>query len=151
MSTWTQQQALQACRELEPIIAPMGMHVGLTGGCLYKDGARKDMDVILYRHHGAELATFDQFCATLAAERIAVIAVHHNVVKCQWQRWPVLQGSLGGVDFILRAVSWPETEACPEGSSDSPKAGTDPDLARDEAIEQLRVDAMFAPLEDLGL
>ena len=149
MSTWTQEQALRACAELEPIIASMGMHIGLTGGCLYKSGPRKDMDIILYRHHGAELASFDNFCVTLEAHHLPVVAVHHNVIKCQWQRGTDVHGWAPGVDFILRAVSWPETEACPEGSSDTPRKEKDPDDAKDEAEDNKRLDAMFGVPGDL--
>lgn len=33
---------------IESIAAQHGMHVGLTGGQLYKDGPRKDIDFVLY-------------------------------------------------------------------------------------------------------
>lgn len=143
MNTWTQERALAGCRELEPIIASMGMHIGLTGGCLYKHGPRKDMDIILYRHHGAELPTFEHFCNALEHQHIPVRAVHHNVIKCEWMRSTDVHGWTGGVDFILRGgVSWPETEACPEGSSDTPTKGKDADDAKDEDEDNRRLDAL---------
>ena len=37
-------------RLVEVIVAPLGGHVALTGGCLYKDGPRKDLDLVIYRH-----------------------------------------------------------------------------------------------------
>ena len=46
---WTQQEALDLCRKIEPILAQLGCHVALTGGLLYKDGKRKDCDLIVYR------------------------------------------------------------------------------------------------------
>ncbi len=137
---WTQQQALEVCFKLEPVIASLGMHIGLTGGCLYKNCPRKDMDIILYRHHGAELATFAQFLEALSAVQIVVMSIHHNVVK-------MFNSDGQSIDFILRGgVSWPETEACPEGTSDTPKAEKDPDDAKDEAAEQKYLETVFAPI-----
>lgn len=49
MNKWTQQQALDLCRKLEEISPRFGCHVALTGGLLYKDGERKDADILFYR------------------------------------------------------------------------------------------------------
>lgn len=137
MSEWTQERALAACIQLEPIIAAMGMHIGLTGGCLYKTGPRKDMDIILYRHHGAELCTFDGLISGLSAHGVLMKSLHHNVIK-------MVTRDGQSIDLLLRAgVSWPETEACPEGSSDTPTKQKYPDLARDEAIEDKFLDELF--------
>jgi hypothetical protein len=46
---WTLNNAALFCTLLEAIAPSYGFHVALTGGCLYKDGPRKDCDVILYR------------------------------------------------------------------------------------------------------
>lgn len=46
---WTLDRAAGLCRELENIAPAYGAHVALTGGCLYKDGGRKDVDIHLYR------------------------------------------------------------------------------------------------------
>lgn len=43
--------AIILCRTLEPLFQKFGYHVGLTGGCLYKEGERKDVDIIVYPHH----------------------------------------------------------------------------------------------------
>lgn len=47
--SWTQEEAIQLCRLLEALAPTFGCHVALTGGCLYKDGERKDCDILLYR------------------------------------------------------------------------------------------------------
>lgn len=115
-STWTREYAIDACHVLEQALAPLGMHVALTGGCLYKEGPRKDLDVILYRHAGMELAPFADLRPALSAIGIRVTSIHRNVIKCQWAD----DTEVWQLDLILRAaVSWPETEACPEGSSDA--------------------------------
>ena len=46
---WNHESALRLVQEIEAICPQYGCHVGLTGGCLYKDGDRKDCDIILYR------------------------------------------------------------------------------------------------------
>lgn len=46
-----QTQALEFCRVIEKALAPK-WHCGLTGGCLYKDGERKDVDIVIYQHDG---------------------------------------------------------------------------------------------------
>ena len=49
MSNWTQQQAIDLCRKIEEVCPQYGCHVALTGGTLYKDGERKDADILFYR------------------------------------------------------------------------------------------------------
>ncbi len=46
---WTQSEAVELCRVIESICPPYGCHVALTGGALYKDGPRKDADILFYR------------------------------------------------------------------------------------------------------
>ncbi len=46
---WTQLGALELCRKIEAICPDFGCHVALTGGLLYKDGPRKDADILFYR------------------------------------------------------------------------------------------------------
>ena len=43
------EQALEICRRLEAIAPDFGCHVALTGGTLYKDGERKDVDILFYK------------------------------------------------------------------------------------------------------
>lgn len=38
------------CAAIHPPLKARGLFVGLTGGCCYKPGARKDIDLVLYRH-----------------------------------------------------------------------------------------------------
>lgn len=49
MTEWTTEEAIDFCRKLEAIAPEYGCHVALTGGCLYKDGPRKDLDILFYR------------------------------------------------------------------------------------------------------
>jgi len=46
---WTREEGIALCKAIEPIVATFGCHIALTGGLLYKDGKRKDCDLIVYR------------------------------------------------------------------------------------------------------
>ena len=46
---WTQQQAIELAVMVEAVCPKFGCHVALTGGCLYKVGERKDLDLLFYR------------------------------------------------------------------------------------------------------
>ena len=46
---WTQAEAIALCKQIEAIAPSFGLHVALTGGLLYKEGPRKDADILLYR------------------------------------------------------------------------------------------------------
>ena len=47
--TWNRDDAIAMCQQLEAVVPACGAHVALTGGCLFKDGDRKDLDVVIYR------------------------------------------------------------------------------------------------------
>ena len=42
--------AVDLCKLLYAELAPQGLFPALTGGCLYKSGNRKDIDVVIYKH-----------------------------------------------------------------------------------------------------
>jgi hypothetical protein len=46
---WTQKEAINLCRKIEKVCPKCDCHVALTGGLLYKDGNRKDLDILFYR------------------------------------------------------------------------------------------------------
>jgi hypothetical protein len=52
--SWTLSQARSLCFLLEEIAPKFGAHIGLTGGVLYREGNRKDCDIVVYRHGGRE-------------------------------------------------------------------------------------------------
>lgn len=51
---WYRDEAVAFAREMEDLAVMHDFHVALTGGCLYKDGPRKDADFIIYRHNTPE-------------------------------------------------------------------------------------------------
>lgn len=46
---WVLKDAIEVIVKIEEIAKSCNWHVGLTGGVLYKEGERKDLDIIFYR------------------------------------------------------------------------------------------------------
>lgn len=46
---WTQSEVIQLIKEIESFCPLYGYHVALTGGLLYKEGKRKDADILFYQ------------------------------------------------------------------------------------------------------
>lgn len=62
---WTQQEAIELCKAIEAVCPKFGCHVALTGGLLYKDGPRKDCDILFYRIRQAPEIDLEQLWAAL--------------------------------------------------------------------------------------
>lgn len=63
---WTQPEALDLCRRIEAFCPSYSCHVALTGGLLYKDGPRKDADILFYRIRQVEKIDVDGLINALA-------------------------------------------------------------------------------------
>lgn len=48
-----QEKAIKLCVTLYQILSPLHFYPALTGGCLYKEGERKDCDVVIFRNRQA--------------------------------------------------------------------------------------------------
>lgn len=62
---WTQAEAFDLCARIEAVCPPHGCHVALTGGLLYKDGPRKDADILFYRIRQVEEIDVDGLMGAL--------------------------------------------------------------------------------------
>lgn len=62
----TIETAISCVRELEPKLVEIGCHAALTGGCLYRGGSNKDVDVIIYPHDPANPANTEALKMVLA-------------------------------------------------------------------------------------
>jgi len=77
---WTHEQAVMLCRIIEAVCTKYDCHVALTGGTLYKDGERKDCDVLFYRVRQAESINVD--CLLLELSQIGFKKIgDHGWVK----------------------------------------------------------------------
>lgn len=119
---WDQSEAIELCREIEVFCPAFGCHVALTGGCLYKDGLRKDADILFYRIRQVSEINIDGLFAaleTLGIEKTGGFGFVHKALY---------RGK--GIDFFF-----PESA----GSSDYQTPATpDPD----QLLQEVR-DAVF--------
>jgi hypothetical protein len=61
----TRDKAIALCMQLEEAAPMFGGHVALTGGCLYKTGERKDVDIMIYRSTDEPPFKWDEFFAEI--------------------------------------------------------------------------------------
>lgn len=46
---WTRDEAIELCKLIQSVSPKHHAHPALTGGLLYKDGPRKDCDIVIYQ------------------------------------------------------------------------------------------------------
>lgn len=82
---WTREEAIRLCGLVEAICPAYGCHVALTGGCLYKDGDRKDCDILFYRIRQVEVINvdglFEALRETISLEKVSGCGWVH---KAKW-------------------------------------------------------------------
>lgn len=79
---WTREQVFELCRKIEAIAPTYGAHVALTGGLLYKDGERKDADILFYRIRQVDEIDVDGLLGAMARELgVVTYADHGWVIK----------------------------------------------------------------------
>lgn len=90
---YTARDGVRIARLLEPLIAANGAHIGLTGGCLYKEGSRKDIDFVIHKHNDADNAgqpiQRNAIEGALIFAGIQIISVHPRVTKIKVNDIPV--------------------------------------------------------------
>lgn len=52
-SDMNQAKAIKVCATLYAVLSPLHFYPALTGGCLYKEGERKDCDIVIFRNRQA--------------------------------------------------------------------------------------------------
>jgi hypothetical protein len=109
---WIQQEAIELCRQVEPILASLGCHVALTGGLLYKDGPRKDCDLIIYRAGGEFGEQRGSFAETIDRDALlrALEAIHLHVKKEFVRVVKCIYGPIGGDRFEYVDLIFPELD-----------------------------------------
>ena len=80
-------KAIEICKEIEMRAPSYGCHVALTGGCLYKDGDRKDCDLLFYvdkyqcwYHKGIHGITNNIDCTVLHLNKIIKDGNYEKVI-----------------------------------------------------------------------
>jgi len=75
---WTQEEAVGFCRMAEALAQDCGCHVALTGGALYKEGPRKDCDLIFYRIRQVDQVDVEKLLRMLTVVGVKVGKVYGN-------------------------------------------------------------------------
>jgi hypothetical protein len=86
---WTRDAALELCRIVERIAPQFGAHIGLTGGLLYKDGPRKDCDILIYRIRQAERIDHEGLFDALATVGVQKKSGFGWCHKAEWRGMPI--------------------------------------------------------------
>lgn len=120
---WTLQEGVALCRAIQELPSEkFHCHPALTGGLLYKDGPRKDCDIVIYQRGdtGGEREPIDWTGLWAALEGIGLLLLHDHgyVKKC------VYRGQ--AVDIF---------DPTEEGGDYGDEGEADPDLAMEKARE----------------
>ncbi len=89
VSRWTQSEAIELCRAVEAVCPQYGCHVALTGGLLYKDGMRKDCDLLFYRIRQVAEINGEGLFMALAEIGLTKVGGFGWCHKAQWNGKPV--------------------------------------------------------------
>ena len=126
---------VELCRMIEEFCPQFGFHVALTGGCLYKDGDRKDIDILFYSVRQTD-ADRDGLTAAMITHGVKLIRAYGWMTKMKWR------GAVIDVFF-------PDT---PKASDDQyrERDEPDPDHLREMAMEDRR-DRHLATFDDFDI
>lgn len=86
---WTLSQAVALARIVEQVCPAYGCHVALTGGTLYKDGDRKDCDLLFYRIRQVGDIDIDGLWEVLKAVGLVKLSGFGWCFKCEFLGKPV--------------------------------------------------------------
>lgn len=86
---WSTEEAVDLCRKIEEVCPEYGCHVALTGGLLYKDGLRKDADILFYRIRQTPEIDVDMLLIALGKLGISLVRDHGWCVKAEYQGKPI--------------------------------------------------------------
>ena len=78
------------CAALYKVLEPQGYYPALTGGLLYKEGSRKDIDIIIYRNR-QKVQSFEtvDIASLLAEVNLNITASFGFVTKAEWHGFVV--------------------------------------------------------------
>lgn len=86
---WTQAEAIELSRLVERIAPEFGAHVGLTGGLLYKDGPRKDADLLIYRIRQVSAVDWEGLTGAFREIGLVILRDHGFVKKAEFRGKPL--------------------------------------------------------------
>ena len=81
-------QGMALCKILYETLKGLGIFPALTGGLLYKEGFRKDIDIVLYRHR-QDVQSFetnqDDIKQALLKSGVEITGFYGFVTKAKWK------------------------------------------------------------------
>jgi len=82
----TQQDGIELCKIMYDKLAPLGFYPALTGGLLYKEGERKDIDIVIFRNRQQHdsFETIDLYLE-LSEIGISIDNYYGFVTKAKWK------------------------------------------------------------------
>jgi hypothetical protein len=86
---WEREDAIELAKAIEAICPEFGCHVAFTGGCLYKEGKRKDADFLFYRIRQSPAIDEKGLLEALPTIGIEIIKRHGWVVKASYLDKPI--------------------------------------------------------------
>lgn len=89
MNNWTQEEAIALCRRIEDGCPTFGCHVALTGGLLYKDGIRKDLDILFYRIRQVPMINLEGLWQFLESIGVSYVSGFDWCQKAKFQGKPI--------------------------------------------------------------
>ncbi len=85
-----QDDGVYLCQQLYRVLQPKGFFPALTGGLLYKEGLRKDIDIVIYRHRQKIDAFETKDLADVLLEAGVEITNYFGfVTKAKWKGYSV--------------------------------------------------------------
>lgn len=88
-TVWTLDLAVALCKALEEIAPKFGAHVALTGGTLYKEGPRKDVDILFYRIRQVPVIDVAGLMEAIKAVGVRPAADHGWCYKATFNGMPI--------------------------------------------------------------
>lgn len=81
---WVQAEGVTLCRLLYPLCEQFGCFPALTGGLLYKDGPRKDCDILFYRKRDVPVVDVEGLFKAAEAVGLKYVRGGGWCVKALW-------------------------------------------------------------------
>jgi len=86
----TQQDGITLCKILYDKLSPLGYYPALTGGLLYKEGGRKDIDIVIFRNR-QQHSSFETIDLYLVLSEVGVYIdkSYGFVTKAKWKEFTI--------------------------------------------------------------
>lgn len=85
------EDAVELCTLIESIAPEFNCHVALTGGCLFAEGERRDIDLVIYRIRQAHYIDWNGFKdASVSIGLIFTVGEDYGwCKKAMWRNFPI--------------------------------------------------------------